>query len=120
MSPKAAHDYMMQEVTVKEEGFAYVYVSNESPTLVEFYVDDVVVTQTPSNVIQYNEYYPFGLQTANSWTRDNSSNNFLANGGTELNTTTGLYDLHYRNYDAALVLLPSSRKTCGGDRRGEA
>jgi RHS repeat-associated protein len=50
-----------------------------------------------------NEYYPFGLQTANSWTRENTTgNNFLANGGTELNTTTGLMDLHYRNYDPAL------------------
>jgi RHS repeat-associated protein len=58
---------------------------------------------TPTNLVQYNEYYPFGLQTANSWTRENTiGNNFLANGGTELNTTTGLMDLHYRNYDPAL------------------
>ncbi len=49
----------------------------------------------------YN-YYPFGLQAANSWTRDNTTNNFLANGGTELNTVSALYDLSYRNYDAAL------------------
>jgi hypothetical protein len=68
--PKAAHDYMMSEVTVKEPGFAYVYVSNENPTLVDFYVDDVTITHTPSNVIQYNEYYPFGLQTSASWTRE--------------------------------------------------
>jgi RHS repeat-associated protein len=49
------------------------------------------------------DYYPFGLQTANSWTRENTTtNNFLYNGGTELNTTTSVYDLHYRNYDPAL------------------
>jgi len=55
------------------------------------------------NVIQYNEYYPFGLQTANSWTRENvTGNNFLGNGGTELNTTSNLYDLDYRNYDPIL------------------
>jgi RHS repeat-associated protein len=49
------------------------------------------------------EYYPFGFATANSWTRDNAvSNNFLANGGTELNTTSQLYDLDYRNYDPIL------------------
>jgi RHS repeat-associated protein len=29
-------------------------------------------------------------------------NNFLGNGGTELNTTTSVYDLHYRNYDPVL------------------
>ncbi|MBN8650333.1 MAG: hypothetical protein J0L67_02835 [Cytophagales bacterium] len=43
------------------------------------------------------------MQTANSWTRENTvGNNFLGNGGTELNTTSNLYDLEYRNYDPAL------------------
>jgi RHS repeat-associated protein len=89
--------------------------------------DDVTMTLTKSNIIQYNaclpkprllsgrrqEYYPFacpperkrrrGLQTANSWTRENvTGNNFLANGGTELNPTTSLYDLDYRHYDPIL------------------
>ncbi len=54
--------------------------------------------------MQYNEYYAYGLQTANSWTRENTTaNNFLGNGGTELNTTTALYDLEYRNYDPVLA-----------------
>jgi RHS repeat-associated protein len=97
------HDYMMREYTVKEAGYAYVYCSNESPTQVDVYFDDVVMTYTPTNIIQYNEYYPFGLQTANSWTRENvTGNNFLANGATELNATTGLYDLDFRNYDPVL------------------
>ena len=44
-----------------------------------------------------------GLQTANSWTRDNTiGNNFLGNSATELNTLTQLYDLDYRNYDPIL------------------
>jgi RHS repeat-associated protein len=67
------------------------------------YFDDFKITHTKSNLIQGNEYYPFGMQTANSWTRESvTGNNYLANGGTELNATTQLYDLHYRNYDAAL------------------
>lgn len=100
---KYAHDHMMQEVTVKEAGYAYVYVSNENPTLVEFYVDDVTVTQTPTNVIQYNEYYPFGLLTQNSWTRENTTgNNFLYNAGNELNTSTGNYEMFFRGYDPVL------------------
>jgi RHS repeat-associated protein len=67
------------------------------------YFDDFKITHTKSNLIQGNEYYPFGMQTANSWTREAvTGNNYLANGGTELNATTQLYDLHYRNYDAAL------------------
>jgi RHS repeat-associated protein len=97
------HDYMMREYTVKEADYAYVYCSNESPTQVDVYFDDVVMTYTLTNIIQYNEYYPFGLQTANSWTRENvTGNNFLANGATELNATTGLYDLDFRNYDPVL------------------
>jgi RHS repeat-associated protein len=105
-----------------------MYLSNESPILVDIYFacvpelrqryNDVTMTLTPSNVIKYNacsteakwrrEYYPFvpiasGMQTANSWTRDTATkNNFLGNGGTELNTTSQLYDLEYRNYDPAL------------------
>ncbi|MBL7875142.1 MAG: hypothetical protein JNL53_05730, partial [Cyclobacteriaceae bacterium] len=97
------HDYLMREYTAKEEGYVFMYVSNENATLVDVYFDDIVMTHTKSNVIQYNEYYPFGLQTANSWTRENTTgNNFLGNGGTELNATTSVYDLHYRNYDPVL------------------
>ena len=67
------------------------------------YFDDLKVTHTKNNLIQYNEYYPFGMQTATSWTRENNTgNNFLANGGTELNSTSSLYDLQYRNYDPIL------------------
>lgn len=102
-SPVVAHDYLMKEYTVREEGYVFMYVSNENATLVDVYFDDVVMTLTKGNVIQYNEYYPFGLQTANSWTRENTTgNNFLGNGGTELNQTSQLYDLDYRNYDPVL------------------
>jgi RHS repeat-associated protein len=67
------------------------------------YFDDFNVTHTKSRIVQYNEYYPFGLQTANSWTREGAvDNKFLNNGGTELNPTTGWYDLAFRNYDPVL------------------
>jgi RHS repeat-associated protein len=66
------------------------------------YFDDFKVTVTPTKIIQSNEYYPFGMQTAQSWTRDSNSNNFLYDAGSELNSTSGFYDLPFRNYDAAL------------------
>ena len=89
--------------TVKEAGYAYLYISNEQPTQTNVYFDDVTISFTPTNVVQYNEYYPFGLQTQNSWTRENAvGNNFLGNGGTELNTVSQTYDLMFRNYDPAL------------------
>src|SRR5258706_7377220 len=90
-------------VTAKEAGYIFVYLSYEDQSNNWVYFDDFKVTFTPTSILQSNEYYPFGLQTANSWTRDNTvTNNFLANGGTELNTVSALYDLQYRNYDAAL------------------
>lgn len=103
-TPVVAHDYLMSEYIAKEEGYVYLYVSNENPTLVEVYFDDIVMTHTKSNIIQYNEYYPFGMQTANSWTRENvTGNNFLYNGATELNPVSAVYDLYFRNYDPALA-----------------
>ncbi len=96
-------DLLSIEYTAREEGFAYVYISNESGTLMDLYFDDVTATYTPSNVIQYNEYYAHGSPTANSWTRENTTgNNFLANSGTELNKVTALYDLDYRHFDPIL------------------
>jgi hypothetical protein len=53
----------------------FVYVSNDNATQVEVYFDDVSVTHTPTNIIQYNEYYPFGLQANTSWTRENTTDN---------------------------------------------
>ncbi|SKC85021.1 DUF6443 domain-containing protein [Ohtaekwangia koreensis] len=102
VTPKAAHDYMSREYTVKEAGYAFVYLSNESSTYVEGYFDDVTFTYTPGNILQYNEYYPFGLQTVNSWTRESNKNNYLYNAGSELNVTSGVYEMLFRNYDPAL------------------
>lgn len=96
-------DLLSIEYTAREEGYAYVYISNESGTLLDLYFDDVTATYTPSNVIQYNEYYAHGSPTANSWTRENiTGNNYLANSGTELNKVTALYDLDYRHFDPIL------------------
>jgi RHS repeat-associated protein len=99
---KSMHDFLSKEYTVKEAGYAYVYISNETPTQVDVYFDDVTMTYTPTNVIQVSEYYAYGLQSSSSWTREGNDNNFLYNGGAEQNSTTGLYDLAYRNFDPAL------------------
>jgi RHS repeat-associated protein len=90
-------------VTAKQAGYIFVYLSYEDQSNNYVYFDDFKVTITPTNIVQNNEYYAHGLPTSNSWTRDNAvANNFLANGGTELNATSSLYDLDYRNYDPIL------------------
>ena len=96
------HDYMMKDYTIKEHGFVYMYISNHSSTPRNVYFDDVKMTYAPTNVIQGNEYYPFGLETSNSWTRTNASNNFKYNAGSEQNNTTGWYETYFRDYDPAL------------------
>jgi RHS repeat-associated protein len=93
----------LTQVAVKEAGYVFVYLSYEDQSNNYVYFDDFKITHTKSNLIQGSEYYPFGMQTANSWTRESvTGNNYLANGGTELNATTQLYDLEFRNYDPAL------------------
>jgi RHS repeat-associated protein len=66
------------------------------------YFDDFKVKHTQTNVVQYNEYYPFGLQATTSWTRDSNKNNYLYNEGSELNSVSGWYETFYRGYDPTL------------------
>lgn len=90
--------------TVKEPGYAYLYVSNEHPALVDVYFDDVTMSHTPSAVIQVDDYYPFGLQF-NSYQRENSTQqNYLFNSGSELESglDLGWYNTIFRNYDPAI------------------
>jgi RHS repeat-associated protein len=89
-------------LNVEQAGYLFTWLSYDDASNNWVYFDDFKVNYIPGNVIQYNEYYPFGLQTAASWTRDGSKNNFLYNGGTELNETSGNYDLLFRGYDPAL------------------
>jgi len=98
----SAQKIAFNPVTIKEAGYLYVYLSYEGTGTNWVYFDDLKVTHTKTNVIQYNEYYPFGLQTNASWARDNATNNFLYNQGSELNASSGWYDLPFRNYDPML------------------
>jgi RHS repeat-associated protein len=90
------------QLAIKEVGYIYVYLSYDNSSNNWVYFDDFKVTHTKSNVLQYNEYYPFGLQANTSWTRTESSNKFLYNAGNELNTNTGLYEMYFRNYDPSI------------------
>ena len=60
-----------QTHTVKQPGYAYMYISNENAKLVDVYFDDVLMKLTPSPVVQMDDYYPFGL-TFNSYRRESS------------------------------------------------
>jgi RHS repeat-associated protein len=90
-------------VDIEEEGYIFVYLSYDNDSNNWVYFDDLNVTHTKTNVLQYNEYYPFGLQTSKSWTRENvQGNNYLYNEGSELNSGNGWYETMFRGYDPAL------------------
>jgi hypothetical protein len=76
--------YVAASYPITQAGYAFLYVSNEQPTLTDVYFDDVKMTHT-SKIIPYNEYYPFGMQSSESYTKANSTNNFLYDQGGELN-----------------------------------
>jgi hypothetical protein len=85
-TPSTKNQMTIAQVSVKEAGYIFVYLSYEDESNNYVYFDDFKVTHTRSSLIQGNEYYPFGSQTANSWTRESTTGNqFLSNGGTELN-----------------------------------
>ena len=101
-SPFTKQQVSLSGITVKEAGYIFVYLSYEDLSNNYVYFDDFKVTVTPTNILQTNEYYSHWSLTANSWTRDNTVNNFLGNGGTELNAASALYDLEFRNFDPIL------------------
>jgi len=86
--------------TVKQAGYAYMYVSNEQQVLMDVYFDDVTMTYTPSPVVQQEDFYPFGA-TFNSYQRENTVPNKYLFNGKELQTDLSLNmeDFGARMYD---------------------
>ena len=67
------------------------------------YFDDLKINYQKSKIVQSNNYYAFGLQTKDSWTRiDTKPNQYLYNAGSELNVATSNYDMMFRSYDPAI------------------
>ena len=97
------HERLYAEVTVKQAGYMYIYLSNDNPTVTEVYFDDFKVTQIKSPVIASNDYYPFGL-TFNSYTRENSVTNQYQYNSKELQDelNIGWMDYGARMYDPAI------------------
>jgi RHS repeat-associated protein len=97
------HQKLSRELTIRHPGYAYVFLSNESPYEQYMGFDDMEVVHKLSDVIQQDEYYPFGL-TYNSYSRENSTaQDYKYNGReeqTELNLST--YDYGARMYDPAI------------------
>lgn len=67
-----AHEPLFSpEIVIDEPGYVYIYLSNEEGTPLEVYFDDFKVEHVRGNIVQVDDYYPFGL-TFNSFQRGNS------------------------------------------------
>ena len=74
------NDTISLRLKIREIGYVYAFLSNESTTLQQIGFDTYVVSQHHNNIIQMDDYYPFGL-TFNSYQRENSvSQRYLYNG----------------------------------------
>lgn len=109
-------DSLALSFNATEEGYLFVYLSNESKLDVDVYFDDFqIVHVSDASVLQADDYYPFGLPiTGNNYTQTGTKENrFLYQGKewqTDLaqNLNLNLYDFHARQYDPATGRFTSS------------
>jgi RHS repeat-associated protein len=89
-----------QPLVIKQAGYVYIYLSKESDTPVQVFLDDFKVEHIKSPVVQMDDYYPFGL-TYNSYSRENSSSqDYKFNGKEWLDELNlGWQDYGWRMYD---------------------
>ena len=103
-SVKNDHDHLNEEVVVSEPGYAYIFLSNENPTQVDVYFDDLKVVHVKSPVVQMDDYYPFGA-TFNSFSTENGISNKKLYQSKEWQgeLNLNLYDFEWRHFDPYLA-----------------
>jgi RHS repeat-associated protein len=87
-------DRLFIRSVIDQQGYVYTYLSNESAGS-RVWMDDLTITYKQSPIIQFEDYYPFGLSIAETaFQRGNDNYN-----GSVSNEGTGLKDLGFRSYD---------------------
>lgn len=101
-------------ITAQELGYIFIYLSYENintNTGTEVYFDDFTITVQESNVIQVNNYYPFGMQSY-TWLREGETDNAYLYQGKELIAQTGWHDFGSR------MFYPDLGRWFGNDPQG--
>jgi RHS repeat-associated protein len=83
------------------DAYLVIFASNESERTKEVYFDDLKIHHHKTELIQADDYYPFGL-TFNSYTKEESMGQKYKFGGKEKQEEWGVYDFGARMYDAAI------------------
>jgi RHS repeat-associated protein len=90
-----------ESITIPQDGYIMIFVSNESEELTEVYFDDLMINHHKTELIQASDYMPFGLEV-NRYTKGYSmAQNFKYNGFEE-QVDWGVYDYQARYYDPAI------------------
>jgi hypothetical protein len=63
-TPDQLGDLAILDIKMPENGFLYIYVSNETTKDVNF--DNLQIHHTSNYLLETNDYYPFGLLVNNS------------------------------------------------------
>lgn len=87
------HEKLSFEDPITEEGYVYVYVSNDGGAK-DVYFDDFKITHEKLPIIQSQDYYPFGL-SFNSYQREDGLTNPFQYNGKEMQDEGGLGWLDY-------------------------
>jgi RHS repeat-associated protein len=99
----------LTDVKAPKNGYAYIYVSNQSNS--DVYFDNLVATIVQGNIAEENHYYAYGLKIATLSSRkfsntplgDGGKNNYLYQGAfSELDEDIGWNDFMLRNYDVQI------------------
>jgi RHS repeat-associated protein len=108
-SPDGVTPLIIDNVPAPKNGYAFVYVGNESDAMV--YFDNLQVTHSHSPLIEENHYYAYGLRIAGISSRKlgdvnyegQLENSYLYNGKELLDDgDLDWYDYGYRSYDAQI------------------
>jgi RHS repeat-associated protein len=101
----SSHQKLSLTKPITDEGYIYIYVSNESNLNVNFYFDDLVIRH--DGILQADEYFAYGLPVEDlAFKREDIvPNRFLYQGKEwmdEDDAALSMYDFHARMYDPAL------------------
>ncbi|MEM8568434.1 MAG: RHS repeat-associated core domain-containing protein, partial [Bacteroidota bacterium] len=98
-----AHELLqLNDIVASQDGFVYVFLTNESASSNWVYFDDMVVKHTQGDlIIQTDDYYPFGMAHTSGYQRITAKENKFKYNGFEEQTALdwGVYDYQARYYD---------------------